>query len=266
MGGYLKNGNATEREGAKMPSRQEIISWCNNFLQVSNFQDYAPNGLQVEGREEVNKIVCAVTASQAAIDYAAAQQADMLLVHHGFFWKSEPTTITGWKHRRIAALIRHNINMAGYHLPLDAHPEVGNNAQLAERLGWRIDGQTGEQNLLMYGTPPEGSNGETLAAQLAESLGRKPVLAGDARRPVRKLAWCSGGAQGFFQQAIDLGADAFVTGEISEAQYHLANETGVLFVSAGHHATERYGVQALAGRLQQVFALECEFFDEANPA
>ncbi|WP_225747752.1 Nif3-like dinuclear metal center hexameric protein [Eikenella sp. Marseille-P7795] len=249
-----------------MPNRQDIISWCNQFLQISAFQDYAPNGLQVEGRENVRKIVCAVTASLAAIDYAVQQEADMLLVHHGLFWKSEPITITGWKHRRIAALLRHNINLAGYHLPLDAHPEVGNNAQLAQRLGWRIDGQTGEQNLLMYGAPPSDTDGAALVAQLAAALGRQPVAAGDLQRSVRRLFWCSGGAQGFFRQAIDLGANAFVTGEISEAQYHLAKENGTLFISAGHHATERYGIQALAGRLQQEFALECRFFDEDNPA
>ena len=249
-----------------MPQRQDIIRWCNEFLRTAEFHDYAPNGLQVEGREEVHKIVCAVTASQAAIDYAVAQGADMLLVHHGLFWKSEPITITGWKHRRIATLIRHNINMAGYHLPLDAHPEVGNNVRLAAHMSWHIEGQTGEQNLLMFGTPGVEADGHALLANLAERLGRQPVSAGDLSRPVRKLAWCTGGAQGFFQQAIDMSADAFVTGEISEAQYHLARENGVLFVSAGHHATERYGIQALAARLQQEWPLDCLFFDEDNPA
>ena len=165
-----------------MPQRQDIIRWCNEFLRTAEFHDYAPNGLQVEGREEVHKIVCAVTASQAAIDYAVAQDADMLLVHHGLFWKSEPITITGWKHRRIATLIRHNINMAGYHLPLDAHPEVGNNAQLAARMGWHIEGQTGEQNLLMFGTPEAETDGHALLANLAERVGRQPVSAGDLSR------------------------------------------------------------------------------------
>ena len=166
-----------------MPQRQDIIRWCNEFLRTAEFHDYAPNGLQVEGREEVRKIVCAVTASQAAIDYAVVQNADMLLVHHGLFWKSEPITITGWKHRRIATLIRHNINMAGYHLPLDAHPELGNNAQLAVRMGWHIEGQTGEQNLLMFGTPEAEADGNALLANLAERLGRQPVSAGDLSRP-----------------------------------------------------------------------------------
>ena len=249
-----------------MAARQEVINWYDKFLRISEIHDYAPNGLQIQGRETVDRIVCAVTASLAAIEYAIQQEADMLLVHHGLFWKSEPVTVTGWKYRRIAALIRHNINMAGYHLPLDIHQEVGNNAQLAARMDWCIDGQTGEQNLLMYGTPEPDTNGSQLVGQLAERLERQPIYAGNLLKPIKKLAWCTGGAQNFFQQAIDLGADAFVTGEISEAQYHLANESDVLFISAGHHATERYGIQALAVRLEQEFNVSCLFFDEKNPA
>lgn len=249
-----------------MAARQEIMAWCDDFLQVSAFKDYAPNGLQVEGRDTVNKVVGSVTASLAAIQFAAEQNADLLLVHHGLFWKSEPVPIVGWKHRRIAALIRHNINMAGYHLPLDAHPEVGNNARLAALMNWQIHGQTGEQNLLMFGRPAQAQTGEQLIAGLADKLEQTVVHAGDWSKPIEKLVWCTGGAQGFFQEAIELGADAFVTGEISEAQYHLANETGALFVSAGHHATERYGIQALGARLQQHFAVDFCFFDEQNPA
>ena len=247
-----------------MTDRQTLLDWCDATLDTARFKDYAPNGLQVEGRTGIRRILTAVTASRAAIDHAAAIGADMLLVHHGMFWKSEPATITGWKKQRIAALLAHDINLAGYHLPLDAHPELGNNAQLALRMGWHIEGQTGEQNLLMFGTPEAEADGNALLANLAERLGRQPVSAGDLSRPVRKLAWCTGGAQGFFQQAIDMGADAFVTGEISEAQYHLAQENGVLFVSAGHHATERYGIQALSARLQQEWPLECLFFDEGH--
>ena len=250
-----------------MPQRQDIIRWCNEFLRTAEFHDYAPNGLQVEGREEVHKIVCAVTASQAAIDYAVAQGADMLLVHHGLFWKSEPITITGWKHRRIATLIRHNINMAGYHLPLDAHPELGNNAQLAARCGWLPEYRFGDQDLLAAGR--NGKRGQTLtglADDIAAALGRRPTVAGDPERVLDKLVWCSGGAQGYFQAAIDHGADAYITGEISEAQYHLANETGTVFISAGHHATERYGIQALGIAIADTFGIEVSFFDEANPA
>ncbi len=249
-----------------MAARQDIIAWCDQFLQVSAFKDYAPNGLQVEGRETVHKIVGSVTASLAAIEYAVAQQADLLLVHHGLFWKSEPLTLTGWKYRRVAALIRNNLNMAGYHLPLDAHPEMGNNARLAALMGWRIEGQGGEQNLLMHGKPVQDITGEQLVIGLADKLESAVVHAGNWHRPIRRLAWCTGGAQGFFQEAIDWGVDAYVTGEISEAQYHLANETGTLFISAGHHATERYGIQALGARLQEEFGTEFYFFNEENPA
>jgi dinuclear metal center protein, YbgI family len=187
-------------------------------------------------------------------------------VHHGMFWKSEPVTITGWKKVRIETLLQHQINMAGYHLPLDAHPVLGNNAQLADKLGWEIERQFGEQNLLNIGrlkTP------QTLAEWLqhiAAALGRQPVAVGDMSREIKRIAWCTGGAQGFFQTTIDEGVDAYLTGEISESQFHLANETGVAFVSAGHHATERYGIRALGEAVAQHFELEVCHFDEDNPA
>lgn len=249
-----------------MTTRQEILRWCDTTLQTHLFKDYAPNGLQVEGTENINKIVTSVTASRAAIDYAVAQQADMLLVHHGMFWKSEPLTITGWKRQRIAQLLKHNINLVGYHLPLDGHLELGNNAQLAQRCGWLLERQFGEQNLLNLGTVPEAQNTlAKLAVHLEQSLGRKPTVIGDENRAIQNIVWCTGGAQGFFQDAIDVGADAYITGEISESQYHLANETGVAFISAGHHATERYGIQALGNAIARDFGVEVVFFDEPNP-
>lgn len=246
--------------------RDTLLRWCDSELNVAAFKDYAPNGLQVQGREQVGHIVGAVTASLAAIEFAVAQNADMLLVHHGFFWKSEPVPIVGWKHRRIATLIQNNINMAAYHLPLDAHPEIGNNATLAQRMGWQIEGQMGEQNLLMYGRAAAGTTGHSLLADLREKLQREPVAAGNLAKPIHTLAWCTGGAQSWLQVACDKGVDAYITGEISEAQYHLAQETGVLFISAGHHATERYGVQALGARLAAEWGVSFTFFDEKNPA
>lgn len=246
--------------------RDTLLQWCEQELNLSAFKDYAPNGLQVQGKEHIGHIVGAVTASLAAIEFAVAQKADMLLVHHGFFWKSEPVPIVGWKHRRIATLIQNNINMAAYHLPLDAHPEIGNNATLAQRMGWQIDGQMGEQNLLMYGRAATGTTGHSLCADLHEKLQREPVWAGDLAKPIKTLMWCTGGAQSWLQVACDKGVDAYITGEISEAQYHLAQETGVVFISAGHHATERYGVQALGSRLADEFGLSFVFFDEQNPA
>ena len=249
-----------------MALRREILAWCDETLQVGLFKDYAPNGLQVEGKGEIAKIATSVTASKAAIDFAVEQGADLLLVHHGMFWKSEPVTITGWKKARIETLLQHQINMAGYHLPLDAHPVLGNNAQLADKLGWEVERQFGEQNLLNIGrlkTP------QTLAEWLqhiAAALGRQPVAVGDMSREIKRIAWCTGGAQGFFQTTIDEGVDAYLTGEISESQFHLANETGVAFVSAGHHATERYGIRALGEAVAQHFELEVCHFDEDNPA
>lgn len=246
--------------------RNTLLHWCQRQLAVDGFKDYAPNGLQVEGRETVGKIVCAVTASRAAIACAVAENADLLLVHHGLFWKSEPVGIIGWKKQRIATLLRHDINLVGYHLPLDAHPQWGNNAQLAARLGWQAESRTGEQDLLVLGRTAAPQTLAELQTQLTHTLGRAPlVLADNLQRRVSCLAWCTGGAQGFFQAAVDAGVDAFVTGEVSEAQYHLARETGVAFIAAGHHATERYGVQALAAAIEAEFGIPFVFFDEDNP-
>ncbi|MDO1509826.1 MULTISPECIES: Nif3-like dinuclear metal center hexameric protein [unclassified Neisseria] len=249
-----------------MTTRQEILDWCDQTLQTDLFKDYAPNGLQVEGRNDVSKIITAVTASRAAIIYAAEQGADMLLVHHGMFWKSEPVTITGWKKERIATLLGHGINMAGYHLPLDAHPELGNNAQLAERMGWVREKQFGEQNLLNIGRLKTPQTLDELCADLCGRLGRAPTVVGGGERIISRIVWCTGGAQGFFQEAVEAGADAYITGEISEVQFHLANETDTAFIGAGHHATERYGIQALGEALAREFGIETLFFDEPNPA
>jgi dinuclear metal center YbgI/SA1388 family protein len=250
-----------------MVMRKEILDWCAQQLAVAQFRDFSPNGLQVEGRDEVNSIVCAVTASQAAIDFAVAQQADMLLVHHGMFWKNEAAAITGWKKRRIQTLLANDVNLVGYHLPLDAHQQWGNNVQLALRLGWQVDGCGGEQNLVQYGSLAQPLTAAELAWQLELSLGRVPVLlCADQQQPVRRIAWCTGGGQGFFQYAIEADVDAFITGEVSEPQYHLARECGVVFIAAGHHATERYGIQALACVLAEEFGIRQQFFDESNPA
>ena len=249
-----------------MVARRDILDWCDVQLAVGNFKDYAPNGLQVEGKPDVQRIVCAVTASHAAIEVAVAQQADMLLVHHGLFWKSEPIGIVGWKKRRIQTLLDHELNLVGYHLPLDAHAQWGNNAQLAAHMDWQIERQTGEQNLLMLGTLAAPQSASELAHQLAVKLARPPLLlCADNHQRIQRLAWCTGGAQGFFQAAIDLGVDAFITGEVSEAQYHLAQENSVAFYAAGHHATERYGVQALGHALATQFGVSVAFFDEPNP-
>ncbi|HFC6388517.1 TPA: Nif3-like dinuclear metal center hexameric protein [Neisseria bacilliformis] len=249
-----------------MPALRDIIAWCDDTLQTRLFKDYAPNGLQVEGTEHVGKIAAAVTASLAAIEFAAAEGAQLLLVHHGLFWKSEPVTITGWKKTRIETLLRHGIGMAGYHLPLDAHPELGNNARLAKLMGWQTEHTCGEQNLLHIGRLQQPQTAAQVAAQVAAKLGRTPTLIAPSDTPAKRIAWCTGGAQGFFQTAIDEGAQIYLTGEISEAQYHLAHETGTAFIAAGHHATERGGIRALAEAAGCEFGIPVCFFDEQNPA
>ncbi len=245
--------------------RNLLLAWLNKELQVETFKDYAPNGLQVEGAENVNKILCAVTASQVAIDAAIEMGADTLLVHHGMFWKSEPVSIVGWKKRRIASLLKHNINLLAYHLPLDAHPEWGNNATLSHQLGMNIEKQVGEQGLLNIGSLQEPMSLSMFQQLCQQRLMRNALVIGDPLQMIHKIAWCTGGAQSFFQLAIDNQVDAFLTGEVSEAQYHLANETGIAFISAGHHATERYGVQALGNAITKEFGVEMVFLDEENP-
>ncbi|MDX9707232.1 MAG: Nif3-like dinuclear metal center hexameric protein [Azospira sp.] len=246
-------------------NRDELARHLDETLATAQFRDYCPNGLQVEGRPEVRRIVAGVTASQALIDAAIARRADALLVHHGWFWKGEDGRITGLRRQRIGALLAHDINLFAYHLPLDAHPELGNNAQLAARLGWTAEGRFGEQDIGWLGRVDTPTTAGELAARIATGLGREPLLIGEATRPVARIGWCSGGAQGYFEQAIALGVDAYVSGEISEQTVHLARESGVAYLAAGHHATERGGVAALAAHLAERFGLECEFVDIDNP-
>lgn len=246
--------------------RQELLMALNELLQPGQFKDYCPNGLQVEGREEVRKIVCGVTASQALLDAAVARGADTVLVHHGYFWKGEDMRVIGIRKRRLATLLNHDINLIGYHLPLDAHPVVGNNAQLAKLFGWTVSGYFGEYNLGVLGEPAQPLTQGALVQQIEAVLGRSVTHIGDVNREVRKVAWCSGGADDWFADAIDAGADFFLTGEIAEPAVHLAREAGVAFVAAGHHATERYGVKALGEWLHSEYGLECEFVDIDNPA
>ena len=247
--------------------RDELARYLDQMLETARFRDYCPNGLQVEGRAELRRVVAGVTASQALIDAAIARNADALLVHHGWFWKGEDGRITGLRKARIGSLLRHDINLFAYHLPLDAHPEFGNNAQLAARLGWVPEGRFGEQDIAWIGRPAAPLTAGELAQSIAAGLGREPLLVGDASRPVARIGWCSGGAQGYFEQAIALGVDAYVSGEISEQTVHLARESGVAYLAAGHHATERFGAEALARHLATQFGTDCsfEFVDIDNP-
>lgn len=246
--------------------RDELRAYLDGLLEASRFRDYCPNGLQVEGRAEVSRVVCGVTASQALIDAAVSHRADAILVHHGWFWKSEDGRVTGFRKRRMATLLAHDINLFAYHLPLDAHAELGNNAQLGVRLGWQADGRFGEEDIGFIGVSPGLTTAGEVAAHIERSLGRTPLLVGEAHARVRRVAWCTGGAQGYFEEALAAGADLFVSGEISEQTTHLARETGVPFIAAGHHATERYGVEALGRHLAASCGLHCEFIDIDNPA
>ncbi len=245
--------------------REELTRYLDELLESARFRDYCPNGLQVEGRAEVQRIVVGVTACQALLDAAIERGADTLLVHHGWFWRGEDGRVTGFRKARLQALLKHNINLIGYHLPLDDHAELGNNAQLAKRLGWVVEGRFAEQDIGWYGRTPAPVTLAELTERLAVELNRAPQVIGDPARQLSRIAWCSGGAQSFFEQAIAQGVDVYVSGEISEQTVHLARETGVAYIAAGHHATERYGVQALAAHLIKKFGLECEFIDVDNP-
>jgi dinuclear metal center YbgI/SA1388 family protein len=243
----------------------ELSDYIGRLLDVSRFRDYCPNGIQVEGRGEVLRIATGVTASQRLLEAATAWKADALIVHHGYFWKNEDAVVSGIKKRRIALLLENDMSLLAYHLPLDAHPELGNNAQLAKRLGLRETGRFGEQDIAWRGELLQPQTLSKFAEQITHALQRIPLVIGDGERILRKMAWCSGAAQSYFEQAVALGVDAFLTGEISEQNVHIAEETGVAFISAGHHATERYGVKALGEHLAHQFNIEQHFFDMDNP-
>lgn len=237
----------------------------NEKLNSAAFSDYAPNGLQVEGRESIRKVMCGVTACQALLDEAVRQQADAVIVHHGYFWKNEPLVIHGMKRRRLQTLLTNEINLYGWHLPLDAHPELGNNVQLAQLLDIEVRGEI--EPLVLWGEFAVPVSGQQLADRIEERLLRKPLWCGEnGRERIKKLAWCSGGGQGFIDSAARFAVDAFITGEVSEQTIHSAREQGLHFYAAGHHATERGGIQALAQWLMTATDLEVSFFDVDNPA
>lgn len=250
--------------GAAM-QREELNRYLDGLLEISRYQDYCPNGLQVEGRGEIRRVVSGVTASVDLIRAALAEKADAILVHHGYFWKGDDPRLTGTRRARIALLIAQELNLFAYHLPLDAHAELGNNAQLGRRLGLAETGRFGDQEVGFCGKLQAPMRLDDFAARVSQSLGREPLVIGDAARTVHNVAWCTGGAQGYFEDAIGAGADAYLSGEISEQQVHLARETGVAFIAAGHHATEKYGVQALGEHLAARFGLQHSFIDIPNP-
>lgn len=254
-------------------SLKELVDFTDQYLDIQKIKDYCPNGLQVEGREQVSLILGGVTASQALIDKAIEKQADAILVHHGYFWKGEDECITGIKRNRLKALLDNDISLLAYHLPLDIHCEVGNNVQLAMRLGFEISGPLevdAAQSVGLIGQLLTPASAQELSAHISRVLGREclhidvqdPLI---ATKQIRTIAWCTGGAQSMIGLAVDRDVDAYLSGEISEPIVHIARETGVHYFAAGHHATERYGVQALGKKLSEEFGLEFQFLDIDNP-
>lgn len=245
-----------------------LVEEADRYLNTAKISDYCPNGLQVEGRPQVRRIISGVTASQALLDAAVEAQADVVLVHHGYFWKNEDPRVVGIKQRRLKALLNNDISLLAYHLPLDVHPEVGNNVQLARLLGLVVEGSLEPDNPRSVGLV--GSLETPLAPadfmrRIQTVLGREPLMIEGAGL-IRRIGWCTGGAQGYIDQAVAAGVDAYLTGEVSEPTVHIARENGLSFFAAGHHATERYGVQALGDYLAKRFAVEHLFIDCPNPA
>ncbi len=251
-----------------MTTLTELVHYCDQLLEADGFRDYCPNGLQVEGRSQVQTLVTGVTASLQLVEAAVEAGADALLVHHGYFWKNEAAPITGMKRARLKRLLEQEISLIAYHLPLDAHVELGNNAQLGRRLDLTPAGRCGEPGgaeLVWYSDLDAALSAQALSERLQQVLQREPLRVGGASQPIRRVAWCTGAAQSYIELAVAQGADAYISGEISESTVHTARELGIYYFAAGHHATERYGVQALGEHLAQTFGIEHRFLDLDNP-
>ena len=252
-----------------MPKLHDIVSYADNYLKITEFSDYCPNGLQVEGQQEIHKIASGVSASMDFIEAASAWGAQCLLVHHGYFWKNEPSPITGMKKKRISRLLKQDLSLLAYHLPLDAHPVVGNNIQLAEKLGIQPIGplqKTARMPIGTVGNLAEPTSALDFVAHCESVLNRNAVHINAGPEQIQRIAWCTGGAQHMIEDAVAQGADLYLSGEISEQTTHVARECKIHYVGAGHHATERYGAQALGRHLAEKFEIEHQFFDIDNPA
>lgn len=251
----------------KIIDRDDLAKYLARTLDITRFPDFCPNGLQVEGRRAIKKLVSGVTASLALLDAAVEQGADAILVHHGYFWRGEDARVIGQKHRRLKLLLAHDVNLFAYHLPLDMHAELGNNAQLARQLGLQAESRFGENDLGWLGTLSDASLATVgdLALQIERQLGRAALIIGDPAQKLGKIGWCTGAAQNLLGDAIAAGANVYLSGEISEPTVHLARESGVSYLACGHHATERYGVQALGAHLATHFGIEHQFIDIDNP-
>lgn len=248
----------------------KLHEYLNELLTSNKIKDYCPNGLQVQGKDEVLKIVTGVTASKALIDRAIEAKADAIIVHHGYFWKNEKPNITGMKYHRIKALLDNNINLLAYHLPIDVHPELGNNAQLAKLLGIQVTGLVEEGNpfsVVMKGQFQVEIAAENFCDNISKKLARQCLhIPSQTNKKIKTVAWCTGGGQGYIELAAEQGIDAFVSGEVSEQTAHIAREMDIHYFAAGHHATERYGVKCVGEHLAKEFSLDVTFIDIDNPA
>ena len=247
--------------------RDDLAKYLARTLDITRFRDFCPNGLQVEGRREIKKLVSGVTASQALLEAAIEKDADAILVHHGYFWRGEDARVIGQKHKRLKLLLTNDVNLFAYHLPLDTHAEFGNNAQLALRLDLQVESRFGDDDLGWMGKmkDPSITTVGKLALQVERRLGRRPLVIGDAAQKLGNIGWCTGAAQSLLTDAVGAGATVYLSGEISEPTVHLARESGVAYLACGHHATERYGVQALGDHLAAQFGIAHHFIDIDNP-
>ncbi|MEY3864372.1 MAG: hypothetical protein RIR50_461 [Pseudomonadota bacterium] len=261
--------------GRAAVGRDELSAYLDEHLQVARIKDYCPNGLQVQGKPIIKNLVSGVTASLALIEEAIALKADAIMVHHGWFWKNDDARVIGQLHSRLKLLMDHEINLFAFHLPLDVHPVLGNNAQLAKVMGWKplkgseraFLGSALPLDGLIWEGRPEASQKTLgqLARSISGRLGRDPLVIGDLNKPIKRIAWCTGGAQGYINQAIEMKVDAYISGEVSEQTFHAAEESGVAYIAAGHHATERYGIGALGEFVAQKYKLKHQFVDIPNP-
>lgn len=271
----MKSLKTTKAKLTNSVGRDELSAYLNEHLQVARIKDYCPNGLQVQGKPTIKNLVSGVTASLALIEEAIALKADAIMVHHGWFWKNDDARVIGQLHSRLKLLMDHEINLFGFHLPLDVHPVLGNNAQLAKVMGWKplkgseraFLGSALPLDGLIWEGRPEASQKTLgqLARSISGRLGRDPLVIGDLNKPIKRIAWCTGGAQGYINQAIEMKVDAYISGEVSEQTFHAAEESGVAYIAAGHHATERYGIGALGEFVAQKYKLKHQFVDIPNP-
>jgi dinuclear metal center YbgI/SA1388 family protein len=270
-----KTSKTSQSPKNRVISRDDLSEYLFDYLGVAKIKDYCPNGLQVEGKPQIKKIITGVTASLALIERAIEEKADAILVHHGWFWKNDDARVVGQLHDRLKLLMSHDMNLFAYHLPLDIHPQLGNNAQLAKMMGWAVTKSSNKSSIassgvidgLIWQGKPAASQKTLgqLARSLAGRLGRDPLVVGDLNKPMKRIAWCTGGAQNYIKEAYLMKVDAYISGEISESTFHAANEMGVAYIAAGHHATERYGIQALGQHLEKTFRIKHQFIDLPNP-